>query len=1065
MNYSNFLICLSCALFDVIIYLRFSIRENRKDSLSLIYHWLLIESFLLCIIDGIWGLLIIQTVDCSKYIFVLTTLFDIVASILGLTLLLYILFYFSNDIKKFQSIILLSIVSICFELLFLGINCYDNCLFYVDSNNNYIGTKYRYYVFAFQFLIYIGCFIFTIIKTLKEKNLIIRKRHVPIILFAGFPLLYAILQIFFSNIPLETIGFTFGCLIVYIFNISKQSEDDLVVQKTLMQEATSKCMQVLYEYNTTEVAIDKILGHVSEYYNAEKSFIFEFNKNKTLMTNTYEWCKKGLESQADFLKNIDVSYISNWMEEFDHSDSIIVNSVFEELPKDSVLYKYLTINYVEKILAVPLRDNGNIIGFVGVYNPEQYSKDITLLHSISSVIYSEILRRKLSERNNEIIQILASEYSSVYYVKLDDGILIPYSMGKNAEETIGTIIGRGIELERAFKIYIERQVYDLDKEMLRNITRISFLRKELANHKSFETVYRKYINGTIVYSQIKFVKIDNELEEPTAISIGISDKTDEVIGKFVMKQLCESYASIYFIDLMNNTIRPYKESTTLSVGRFSDVMPYDQVVRTFAQSVSPADRDVWLNFADPVFTQNFISDENSREIIYEVPLLDRPKRRAIWTVVERKDGVPATVIASFMGVDRNTAEKMELDSKLAEQKKTLERQQVLLEDALEQAQIANKAKTTFLTNMSHDIRTPMNAIIGFTELALQNLNDKDKVKDYLVKSNVSSQHLLSLINDILDMNRIESGKFILNEEVVNIKSLIDNVITIVKGMADAKNQKMIMDELTLTDEYIVCDKLRINQVIINIIGNAIKFTPEGGEIHTKIIQIQSKEDYGEYKVIISDNGVGMSPEFINKIFVPFEREKTSTISKTQGTGLGMAITKSIVDMIGGTINVQSELGEGTEFTLVLPFKTSKQAPAPEEELFEINEEEFKGKRILVVEDNEMNREIIQEVLQESGFEIDIAEDGKYAVEMVAKSIPGYYDAILMDIQMPIMDGYTATKKIRKLHNQSLANIPIVAMTANAFDEDRKEAFACGMNEHVTKPLNLEELFKVLHTIL
>ena len=525
-----------------------------------------------------------------------------------------------------------------------------------------------------------------------------------------------------------------------------------------------------------------------------------------------------------------------------------------------------------------------------------------------------------------------------------------------------------------------------------------------------------------------------------------------------------------------------------------------------------------------------------------------------------------------------------------------------LQVAVEKAESANRAKSTFLSNMSHDIRTPMNAIIGFTTLAISNIDDKDRVKDYLTKTLASSNHLLSLINDVLDMSRIESGKIHLEEVEVNLSDVLHDLKTIVSGQIYAKQLELYMDAMDVTDEDVYCDKTRLNQILLNLLSNAIKFTPAGGTVSVRVRQLAGQvRGCGQYEFRIKDNGIGMSPEFAKKIFEPFERERTSTVSRIQGTGLGMAITKNIVDMMGGTIEVQTAQGKGTEFTVCVPMRAqTEQRPVEKiteleglkalvvdddfntcdsvtkmlvkvgmraewtlsgkeavlrarqsiemsdvyhayiidwrlpdmngievtrqirslhddtpiiiltaydwsdieveakaagvtafcskpmfmsdlretlmsalgqkltdasQELLPEKNADFKDRHILLVEDNELNREIAQEILREYGFRVDTAENGEVAVEKVSTAAPGSYDLVLMDVQMPVMDGYTATRKIRALDDPARAKLPILAMTANAFDEDRRNALESGMNGFLSKPIVIGDLVQELHKIL
>ena len=521
-----------------------------------------------------------------------------------------------------------------------------------------------------------------------------------------------------------------------------------------------------------------------------------------------------------------------------------------------------------------------------------------------------------------------------------------------------------------------------------------------------------------------------------------------------------------------------------------------------------------------------------------------------------------------------------------------------LSEAVRAAETANRAKSTFLSNMSHDIRTPMNAIIGFTTLAVSNIDDKKRVRDYLGKILSSSNHLLSLINDILDMSRIESGKIHLEETEVSLSDVLHDLKTIISGQIYAKQLDLYMDAMDVTNEDVYCDKTRLNQVLLNLLSNAVKFTPAGGTISVRLKQFPGTvKDSGLYEIRVKDNGIGMSAEFVKKIFSPFERERTSTVSRTQGTGLGMAITKNIVDMMGGTIEVQTEQGKGTEFIVRLPFRiqfkqhhtekiaeleglkalvvdddfntcdsvtkmlvrigmrsewtlSGKEAVLRARQSMELGDafhayiidwrlpdmngievtrqirslgddtpiiiltayewsdievearaagvtafcakpmfmsdirdtlmiaigqmqaeaedtrplasgSDFRGRCILLVEDNELNSEITVEILNGYGCQVDTAVNGAEAVKKIKNSKPGDYELVLMDVQMPVMNGYEATRQIRALNDPALAGITILAMTANAFDEDKKKALECGMDGFLTKPIVIDELIGVL----
>lgn len=399
---------------------------------------------------------------------------------------------------------------------------------------------------------------------------------------------------------------------------------------------------------------------------------------------------------------------------------------------------------------------------------------------------------------------------------------------------------------------------------------------------------------------------------------------------------------------------------------------------------------------------------------------------------------------------------------------TIKEQDVKLKDALYAAENSNRAKSLFLNSMSHDIRTPMNAIIGFTNLASSCDDTPEKVKTYLSKINTSGKHLLNLINDVLDMSRIESGNVHVNTAKMNILDTIDEINVILHSAANEKNQKMQVIVTDVVHENVFADKLRINQILMNLLSNSLKYTGKGGTISLHLYETNcDRAGYSIYEFRIKDNGIGMSKEFQNHIFEPFTREFTSTVNKIQGTGLGMSITKNIVDMMNGTISVESEQGKGSEFIVRIPLEICTDTENDPHERNEECEEQidFKGKKILLAEDNEFNREIACSILEDAGFMIKTVEDGDEAIEAVRNAQPGDYDLILMDIQMPKVDGYTATREIRNLPGDIGPNIPIIAVTANAFEEDRKEAIKSGMNGHISKPIKIPVLLKTMADLL
>jgi len=400
------------------------------------------------------------------------------------------------------------------------------------------------------------------------------------------------------------------------------------------------------------------------------------------------------------------------------------------------------------------------------------------------------------------------------------------------------------------------------------------------------------------------------------------------------------------------------------------------------------------------------------------------------------------------------------------QKLNAERE-VQLKDALKKAEVASEAKSSFLFNMSHDLRTPLNAIIGFTGLLEKNLDNKEKSVGYLDKIKTSNEFLLSLVNNVLEMARIESGKAVLDEVSVDAKNLFDYFISTFEPQFADKNidSQFIFN---VNNSHILCDPTKIREIFINLLSNALKFTPAGGKVCFEVRETPSEMNgYVVYKTTVTDTGIGMSKEYLPQLFDKFEREYSTTVSKISGTGLGMPIVKNLVDLMDGTIDVESEIGKGTKFTLYIPHKIAE-VEGVEKLVTSVKEfslVKFKGKRILLAEDNDLNAEIAEAILVEAGFIVDRVIDGVECISKLEKSEDNYYCLILMDIQMPVMDGYKATGEIRRMSNTAKNKISIVAMTANAFDEDIRNCLDSGMDGHVAKPINVEVLLQTLNSIL
>ncbi len=820
---------------------------------------------------------------------------------------------------------------------------------------------------------------------------------------------------------------------------------------------------------------------------------------------------------------------------------------------------------------------------------------------IDAIVEEQTAQQKRMEEQFAIIDSLSSKYVSIYLANINNGTgRVIRMMDGNGLDKVTELSETEFSIESAVKRWIALNVVDEDKEKMLQVSALDKVRHALETQDEYVGNYRSTEDGETHNYQFNIKKIDDngnvivgfqnidaiieehEMQEEKQRALEQARMQDEREHAEVINSLSTIYSTIFRADVETHRYEilvsvPLMKKVAEKTGNFDDVK--EKIIESFMMPEFRAELRAFLDL-------NTLADrmENVNTVMtdYKAPTGQWMQARFI---VKRRDENGRVKEILYVARDITKEKNKELE------------QQAALTHALAAAQQANKAKTTFLNSMSHDIRTPMNAIIGFTALAQTHIEDQGQVQDYLAKISTSSTHLLSLINDILDMSRIESGTVKLDEKPVHIPDLLHDLRTMIQGLVNAKNLNLFIDTQDVVNEDVLTDKLRLNQVLLNIASNAIKFTQPGGDIMIRLMERPcSLKHYTTYEFSVKDNGIGMSKEFIGHIFDTFSREYSATVSGIQGTGLGMAITKNIVDMMGGDIQVESEEGKGSLFTVTLTLRIANEpvryAPIPEllgarvlvvdddintcrsvskmlrgiemrpdwttsgkeavvraQDAAEMKDEynayiidylmpdmngietvrrirkviredvpiivltaydwadfehearaagvtafvskpifmselravltrpvegnvqqpakrtyDYTGKRVLLVEDNELNREIATAILEETGIVIDSANDGDEAVAAVIAAPADRYDVVLMDIQMPKMDGYTATREIRTLPDNRKANIPIVAMTANAFEEDRQKAYESGMNGHIIKPISIDAIANVLDKV-
>ncbi len=534
---------------------------------------------------------------------------------------------------------------------------------------------------------------------------------------------------------------------------------------------------------------------------------------------------------------------------------------------------------------------------------------------------------------------------------------------------------------------------------------------------------------------------------------------EHLIRLEMIEGLSIDYESIFYVDLDMDKIKAYRVSE-----RFRKLFSEDYSVHRFTgfdvdyieEWVYPEDRELLSGISDSAYIRNALEKSGDRafHVNFRVYKEDTVKYIQLRVVNVGSREHISQLVFGYRNMDEEMIHEMN--------------QKKLLRDALHEANMANNAKNLFLANMSHDIRTPMNAIVGFTALIKKHIQNQEKVSGYLDMISASSDQLLQLLNDVLEISRLEAGKADIEEEECSLMEISHQIQLDILPRTAEKNITLSLDISNLKHDHVYTDKGKLIQVLTYLADNAVKYTGVGGRVILIVMEKETQnvpEKHRTYQFIVEDNGIGIGEEFMGSLFEPFEREKNTTLSGIHGTGLGLTIARKLVDMIGGTIEVSSVVGEGSRFIVTLPLRIRKNSEyscsEEEEELPHV----ASSKRILIVDDNEINLEIEYEVLKDAGFLVDTAEDGSVAVEKIKQSRPGDYDLILMDIQMPVMDGYSATRAIREMKNPALAGIPIIAVSANAFEEDKKMAMESGMNAHLAKPLDTARLFKLIRKFI
>lgn len=670
-------------------------------------------------------------------------------------------------------------------------------------------------------------------------------------------------------------------------------------------------------------------------------------------------------------------------------------------------------------------------------------------------IDSEIKTLKI---NQNTIEMLASTFVGVFSANVINDTFTAYHRIHDGNPFKG--VDSFYEL---MKVFVDKCVYKDDRELVLSSCNSENVISNLKQHGEMTIQYRDVRYDTPRYHEMRFVGIDDNPDSGNVI-LTISDRDTYIRNhdrQFdIIGDLSDDFESIYDVNLETHYYSVYNKSGVYTEELFDNLGMDEDYFKSNAINIPIAifedDRDMMLERMTEEYFMKKLSEEQSFVNNYRCVIGDK----VVWykmKVVRNHDWNESKhAIVGIFNNDRNYQ---------LEQRHNLE-----LKEAKEAAEAANAAKSNFLFSMSHDIRTPMNAITGYTAIAQKHMDNPEKIKSCLEKIDVSGKHLLELINGILDMSRVENGSVFVDEKTVDIIELCNFVTSMCNESAKSHKVSITLDTDLVTDKAVFADALHLNQILMNILSNAVKYTQAGGSVAFKVKEGREQfVGYRDYTFTVIDNGIGMSEEFQEHIFDSFSREKNSTVSEIEGTGLGMAIVKKLVDLLDGTITVKSKLGVGTTVTVCLPLKLQDGKEDTTEDDKATPSVNLRGKRILLVEDNEMNREIAKDILWDFGIIVDEAEDGDIAVDKIQRIVDegnnSYYDMVLMDIQMPRMNGFEASRAIRRICDPVNLYFPIVAMTANAFEEDRQNSLDAGMDEHISKPVSIPQLVEIMNRFI
>ena len=804
---------------------------------------------------------------------------------------------------------------------------------------------------------------------------------------------------------------------------------------------------------TPDQSLAVLLEHLGKALNGERTYIFEQNASGG-DDNTYEWAASGVQPEIENLQNLPPEVCASWYRKFRIGEHIVIECLEDIRETDPLQYETLQRQNIRSLVAVPLCDGTKFIGFYGVDNPPakmlEYASNMlqTAAYFIVSSLKRRNLFRELQKRSYNVLHALSVDYLDIYQVNFDTGECEIYRDSDRTGMDWGSSFKDGYQT--AMEQYISQYVVPRDQELLRSATKKDYVLAQLGKKKKFFVRYQVKDN----MSGLKHMEMHFSVTEKDNCVIFAQRDVNAVVEqeekyKLEARQSLENIlegarTGIWTIELEEGCRpRMYADRTMRILLGVSDGIAPEECYQHWFDNIVP-------DYVEMV--QESVADmlETGRsEVIYPW------KHPTLGKIYVRCGGVPDKTFKKpgfcLNGYHQDITETMV----------TRKKQEQAIMELLEKVRRANSTKSEFLSHMSHDLRTPINGILGMLTIMEKRQEDMEQQETCRKKIRVSTEHLLSLVNDVLQVSKLESGRPAVVEEPFDLHETLDDCITILSAQAEERGIRLALEEIELHHSRLIGNPLHLKQILMNVIENALKYNRPHGSVFVQVKETACQDGTADYRFVIEDTGIGIGEDFKKHIFEPFTQEHQGARTHYNGAGLGMSIVKKLVDQMNGTIVVDSQIGKGSVVRITLPIRVDEAwstQPADAEQNLRSN---IAGMRVLLVEDNEINCEIVEFMLKEAGAEVVTANDGKVAVDTFTASEPGAFDCVLMDLMMPVMSGYEATRVIRGLAREDAKTVPIIALSANTFEEDIALAKDAGMNEHLAKPVDIRKLFRVM----